>query len=108
MLVVVTLSVVAFGSGSPLSMHVNKHALMEGDAVTVACRISELPPHSQDTIEVGVSDFVSSTYGIKQTPYTVVVPFHKVPCGADEVYCHLTAGENHYYTRQQISVTGCN
>jgi hypothetical protein len=78
-----------------------------GGTVKITCHVPDLPPSSQDTLEVGIEGFTSSVFEIHSTPWTKDTLFDHVPCGSDTAFCACVTDTDTHIARQPILVAGC-
>lgn len=95
-------------SGDAYTIRVSPLSVMQGGTIKIICHVPELPPASQDTLQVGVEGYTSSLFEIHSTPWTKDTLFEKIPCGVDTAFCATVTDKDTRIAKQLILVAGCD
>lgn len=82
--------------------------VMVGGVIRIICHVPELPPATQDTLQVGVEGFTSSVFQIHGTPWTKETRFDHMPCDVDTAFCATVTDTATRIAKQLILVAGCH
>lgn len=94
-------------SGDAYTIRVTPLVVLAGGAMRIICHVPELPPASQDTLEVGIEGYTSSVFQIHGTPWTKEALFEHVPCDVDTAFCATVTDKDTRIAKQLIIVAGC-